>query len=193
MEFIIKPKYTLKVPKNVNIYYCNKKKIIVFGGPLKKKCFKLNVKIFFNKKTNTIFVSNLTYKDSCIKLKKQAKIIQGTTTSLFKHAVIEINYKLYQKLKLIGVGYRVFQMEEPINKHVYFKLGYSHLIFFKLPYSIQTFSIKFVKLFIYGNVSYESLTNTASLIRKFKKPEPYKGKGILNYNETVILKRGKKI
>jgi large subunit ribosomal protein L6 len=193
MEFIIKPKYTLKVPKTINIFYCTKKKIIVFEGPLKKKSLKLNVKIFFNKKNNIIFVSSIKYKNSCTKFKKKAKIIQGTTVSLFKHAMVEINYRLYQKLKIVGVGYKVFQMEEPINKHVYFKLGYSHLIFFKIPYSIQTFSIKFVKLFIYGNISYASLTNTVSLIKSFKKPEPYKGKGILNYHETIILKKGKKI
>ena len=189
MKFISKLKYTLKIPKNINIYYCIKKKIIVFEGALKTKCFTLNVKIFFNKKNNTIFVSNIPYKNNYVK----SKILQGTTIALFKHAIIETNYKLYRKLKLVGVGYRVFQMEEPINNHIYFKLGYSHLIFFKIPNSIQCFSIKFTKLFIYGNVSCELLANTVALIKQFKKPEPYKGKGILNYNEIITLKKGKKI
>ena len=39
-------------------------------------------------------------------------MIQGTTLSLIKHILIEINYKLYQRLKFIGVGYRAFQVDK---------------------------------------------------------------------------------
>ena len=48
------------------------------------------------------------------------------------------------------------------------------------------------KLFIYGN-SYRNVTQTAALIRSYKKPEPYKGKGILYETEKIVLKEGKKV
>ena len=52
---------------------------------------------------------------------------------------------------------------------------------------------KFTKLFLFGNCSFDTLTQTAAQIRAFKRPEPYKGKGILHDQEKIILKKGKKI
>jgi ribosomal protein L6P/L9E len=48
-------------------------------------------------------------------------------------------------------------------------------------------------MFIFGNTSYNSLTQVTSQIRSCKVPEIYKGKGILYYQEKVILKKGKKV
>jgi large subunit ribosomal protein L6 len=73
-----------------------------------------------------------------------------------------------------------------------FKLGYSHSLYFKIPEQLIIFCLKFTKLFIYGN-SYQNVTQIASLIRSYKKPEPYKGKGILYETEKILLKEGKKI
>ena len=82
---------------------------------------------------------------------------------------------------------------EHLKNQFYFKLGYSHLIYFKIPEDINTFCVKFTKLFIFGNVPYQKLTQVTSQLRDCKKPEPYKGKGILYYGETIKLKKGKKI
>ena len=73
-----------------------------------------------------------------------------------------------------------------------FKLGYSHPIFFKIPNNLQIFCFKFIKLFVWGN-SYKNITQTSALIRSYKKPEPYKGKGILYEGEKIVLKEGKKV
>ena len=106
--------------------------------------------------------------------------------------MIEVTYTLYQKLNLVGVGYRVFAHEK-ITNQIYLKLGYSHLIYHRIPDEISSYCQKFTKLFIFGNSSINLLTQTAAQIRHCKLPEPYKGKGILYDQEKIILKKGKKI
>ena len=109
-----------------------------------------------------------------------------------KQILIEITYILHCKLNLIGVGYRVFTHEKLANQ-IYFKLGFSHLIYFRVPLGINIYCQKFTKLFFFGNSSYNLLTQTTAQIRNCKLPEPYKGKGILYDQEKIILKKGKKI
>lgn len=75
---------------------------------------------------------------------------------------------------------------------LHFKLGYSHFIYFKIPKNLKIFCLKANKLFILGN-SYLFVTQIAALIRSYKVPEPYKGKGILYTTEKIALKEGKKI
>lgn len=184
-------KYVIKIPENITVLYCDKKKIITFIGPLKKKSLKIGTKLFFI--NNLLIVTNLSNIKKYDANKKALKMLQGTTLAMIKHALIEINYKLYHKLKFIGVGYRSFQMENPIQNQIFLKLGYSHIIYFKIPNPIQSHIIKFTKLFIFGNCSYQEITKLAASIRDCKIPEPYKGKGILYYEENIILKKGKKI
>ena len=188
----LQSKYIVKIPKNITILYCDKKKIVTFIGPLKKRSLKLKTKLFFM--GNLLIVSNLPNSNKYNNNnKKDLKMIQGTTIALIKHIVIEISYKLYHKLKFVGVGYRSFQMENPIENQIFLKLGYSHAIYFRIPEPIRTHTIKFTKLFIFGNSSYEKITQLATSIRDCKLPEPYKGKGILYYEENILLKKGKKI
>jgi large subunit ribosomal protein L6 len=124
--------------------------------------------------------------------KKKIKALQGTTVALIKQLIVETSAVLYQKLKLVGVGYRAFDVDTLKNKLLLFKLGYSHFLYFKISNEIEIFCLKMTKLFIYGN-SYRNVTQTAALIRSYKKPEPYKGKGILYETEKIVLKEGKKV
>ena len=75
---------------------------------------------------------------------------------------------------------------------IYKKSSIYYLLYFQVPVKIGVFCFKATKLFIYGN-SYQNVTKIASLIRSYKKPEPYKGKGILYETEKITLKKGKKI
>ena len=184
-------KYTLTIPDNTTVLYCNKNKVVTFIGLLKKKSLKVKLKLFFI--DNLMIISNLPNSNKNSINKKELKMIQGTTLSLIKHILIEINYKLYQRLKFIGVGYRAFQVDKPLENQILLKLGYSHVIYFTIPTPIETYNIKYTKLFIFGNCSYNEITQLASSIRNCKLPEPYKGKGILYYEEKIKLKKGKKI
>lgn len=187
-------KYTIKIPENVTAFYCDKKKILTFSGPLKKKSLKLEIKPFFSNTLNALIISDLSHTQNSVIHRKKSKIIQGTTLAMIKHALIEINYKLYNKVKFVGVGYRSFQMTTPcLENQIFLKLGYSHMIYFRIPSPLNTHTIKFTTLFIFGNSSYNEITKLVSLIRDCRLPEPYKGKGVLRYEEKIILKKGKKI
>jgi large subunit ribosomal protein L6 len=188
----LKKKYTIKIPKNINIIYCDKKNMITFVGPLQTKSLKLEVKIFLIPASQLIVISQIPVFDTSAVGLKNAKKLQGTNVSKIKQILIETTYTLYNKLNLVGVGYRVFTHEKLPNQ-IYLKLGYSHMIYFKIPNDLNSFCQKFTKLFLFGNCSFDSLTHTAAQIRSCKLPEPYKGKGILYDQEKIVLKKGKKI
>ena len=99
---------------------------------------------------------------------------------------------MYKKLELIGVGYKVFPVENNLNSILHFKLGFSHSIFFKLTSETKALCFKATNLYLFGN-SFNHVNQLASIIRSYKIPEPYKGKGILYKNEKIKLKEGKKV
>lgn len=183
---------TIKIPNDISLIYCNKKKIIIFLGPNQKKSLKLKLKLFISKCKKLIKVTLIPFAKISNTEKKKLKSIQGTTLALLKQLIIETSTILYQKLKIVGIGYRSFSVKNFENRLLYFKLGFSHSIFYKIPKNIDFFCKKNTQLFFLGN-SYQHLTQIASSIREIKKPEPYKGKGILYSNEIIILKKGKKI
>lgn len=192
MEKAHNNKYTIKIPNHITVLYFNDKDLLTVIGPLKVKSLNLKLKILLSKDQKTITVSE----ETCLKLsnkqKKNINALKGTTVAIIKQAILETSYLLYQKLKFVGIGYRTFDVDNFENRLLLFKLGYSHPIFFKIDAEAKIFCLKRIKLFIYGN-SYQNITQTAALIRSYKKPEPYKGKGILYENEKIKLKEGKKV
>lgn len=188
---IIQKKYTIKIPNNISIFYSEQKQIIIVVGSLKTISLKLKVKISLLQKEKMILVHPISFSKISKNQQKQIKTLQGTTTALTKHVLIESSNFLYEKLKLIGVGFRVYDVEMFKNQLFSFKLGFSHPIYYKTPNNLNIFCLKFTKLFLFGN-SYCKLTQTAASIRKCKVPEPYKGKGILYDNEKITIKEGKK-
>lgn len=188
----ISEKYTIKIPNGIKVIYSSKKKILILKGVLSKKALKLDVQLFIIKSKNILKVSQLPFFKVSNNERKKLKAFQGTTVALIKQLIVETSTVLYQKLKFVGVGYRAFDVDNFKNKLLLFKLGYSHFLYFKISTRVKIFCLKMTKLFIYGN-SYKSVTKIASLIRSYKKPEPYKGKGILYETEKIVLKEGKKV
>lgn len=183
-----KKKYTIKVPEDIQVTYCNTKNILVFSKEEQKKNLSLDVKIILIPAKNLIVVTDVPSIIGSKKIKK----LQGTTVAAIKQQLIEMSYTLFTKLNLVGVGYRVFPYEK-ISNQVYLKLGYSHLVYFNIPNDLAVFCYKSTKMFLYSDSSYNKLTQTASQIRACKIPEVYKGKGILYDQEKVTLKKGKKV
>jgi len=180
------------VPQNIRIVYCDKKNLITFIGPLATKSLKLKIKLLLISSPNLIVATPLPVDEKLIGNFKNNKMMQGTTVAKIKQILTEVTYVLSRKLNLVGVGYRAFA-HETLSNQMYFKLGYSHLIYFRIPEGLSSDCLKFTKIFLSGNTSYDLLTQTAAQIRNCKLPEPYKGKGILHDQETIILKKGKKI
>jgi large subunit ribosomal protein L6 len=184
-------KNLLKIPKNILVVYNNTKKIITFIGPSNIKSLQINLEILLKKEVNILEVTNKPFQKLNLN-KKQIKSLQGTTVALIKQILIETSALIYSKLKIVGVGYRFVSLEGFNNKLLMLKLGYSHSLYYKIPDELKVFNLKSTKLFIYGN-SYQNVSQAASLLRSYKKPEPYKGKGILFNSEKIVLKEGKKV
>lgn len=184
-------KHTVKVPNDIKVVYCSKKKIIVLIGIKFKKVFKLSVQLLMLKSKNVIKVTPLPFFKVSNHEQKKINMIQGTSVALIKQLIVEISVTLYRKLKFVGVGYRALELDSFKDKLLLFKLGFSHLMYFRISMLVNIFCLKFTKLFIYGN-SYTNITQMTSLIRSYKKPEPYNGKGILYDTEKVFIKEGKK-
>lgn len=189
---ILKKKNLIKIPENLIVLYSEKNETLTLISFLKKQTIKLPVKIFILTDKNFIYITDSTFSKTSL-IKKNSKAFQGTTISKIKNVILEINYILYFKLHLVGVGYRAFEFDSDKRSQLFFKLGYSHLVYYKIPKSFSSFCKKFTKLFIFGNVSYSDLKQLAANIREQKIPEPYKGKGILLEGEQINLKKGKKI
>ena len=172
--------------------YCDQKNIVIFIGPSQIRSLKLKVKIFLLPLSNIITITTIPAFSASATNLKNIKKIQGTTLAQIKQVLIETLYILHYKLNLVGVGYKAFLYKQ-LNNQLYFKLGFSHLIYFKVSDSLKIHCQKFTKLFMFGSCSFNDLTQISSQIRAFKLPDPYKGKGILYDQEKIILKKTKKI
>lgn len=185
-------KQIIKIPDSIKVFYCSKKKILILKGPKDQKSLKINSLLTIDCYKQYIEVINDINKKLSNLEKKKVRMLKNTTVSLIKQLIIESTAIIHKKLNLVGVGYRIFSVENFENHLLLLRLGYSHPIYFRIPIETKTFTLKLTKLFLFGH-SYHHLTSTASKIRLNKTPEPYKGKGILYENEKIILKEGKKI
>lgn len=191
MNFIGK-RHIIKVPKNISMHYCDTNNILIFTNSLSQKVLKLKTKVIIENQKRTIKITRDPFFDTSNNEKKKLKAIQGTQVSILKQILLDISLLFCKKLNLIGVGFRVSILKLPNIDLLHFKLGYSHMIYFKIPINLKIYCLKANKLFILGD-SYLFVTQIASLIRSYKVPEPYKGKGIVYTTEKIILKEGKKL
>lgn len=179
-------KYIIKIPKSISVFYFKNKKLIIFRNKKRLKFLNIEYKLCFLFLKNKIYIFTTFCKVAYYQVKK-LNCLKKTILSFLKQFVIEMEVVLYNKLKLVGIGYKILKTN--YNKILLFKLGYSHSIYFKLNF--KSFIFKSIKLFIIGNY-YQKIMKILSIIRKFKIPEPYKGKGILYDAEKLKIKEGKK-
>lgn len=185
-------RYIIKIPKNICALYCHRKKLLTLIGPLGKKSLQVKLKVLLLKPENFLIITQIPFNQISSNEKKKLKSLQGTTIALIKQMILEVSFTFSKKLVFVGVGYKAFPIEFFKNQLLQFKLGYSHQIYFKVLNSLNVYSHKATTIFISGN-SNQNVSQTAALIRSYKKPEPYKGKGILYDNEKIVLKEGKKV
>jgi large subunit ribosomal protein L6 len=185
-------RYLIKIPKDVFLLYCEKKKLLTFVGPLNRKSLQLKLKILILKPKNHIIITRLPFFEISRNEKKKLKTAQKTTVVLIKQIILEISFVFSKKLIFVGVGYKAFSIVLFKNHVLHFKLGFSHQIYFKISNTLNVFCLKATTIFICGN-SYQEISQISALIRSFKYPEPYKGKGILFENEKISIKEGKKV
>jgi large subunit ribosomal protein L6 len=187
----MRKKFIITIPKNILIVYSKTKKILTFLGPEKIKTLKLYLKLNLLRRRNAVEVTQVPFALMSNQNIRQIKSMQGTIVALIKQIIAEVSVFMFKKLKLVGVGYKAIPLAGYNRKVILFKLGFSHFLYFNLPPDYRTKIFKFTKMFICGN-SYQGVAQLAAIIRGYKEPDPYKGKGILYFSEQIILKEGKR-
>ena len=121
---------------------------------------------------------------------KQSKAMHGLYRVLVNNMVVGVSEGYKKTLELVGVGYRVSNQGQVIE----FSLGYTHAIYLKLPaeVKVETKSERNQNpIVILESCDKQLLGQVCAKIRSFRKPEPYKGKGIKFVGEYIRRKAGK--
>lgn len=117
-----------------------------------------------------------------------SKAYWGLTRALVNNMVIGVSTGFFKELEIIGVGYKA----ELQGDKLILSLGFSHKIEYKIPTGIN---IEYRKekndILKISGASKEQVGQVAAEIRSYKKPEPYKGKGIKYIDEKIVRKEGK--
>ena len=119
---------------------------------------------------------------------KEAKSLHGLFARLINNMVIGVSKGFEKRLEVIGVGYRV-EMDGLV---LVLQLGFSHPIRYE-PMDGITISLEGRNLIIVNGCDRQKVGETAAQIRRFRPPEPYKGKGIKYQGEYIKRKVGKAI
>ena len=116
-----------------------------------------------------------------------AVAIAGTTRSLLANMVHGVTEGFEKKLQLVGIGYRAQIQGNKLN----LTLGFSHPVVFEVPEGISVETPSQTEVVIKGTDK-QKVGQVAAEIRRFRPPEPYKGKGVRYADERVVMKEAKK-
>jgi large subunit ribosomal protein L6 len=127
-------------------------------------------------------------KVSCTSSAGQAKALHGLARSLINNMVIGVSKGYRKDLEIVGVGYRA----QASGQKITLNLGYSHPVVYSVPDGVKVSVADNTKIAIEGPDK-QLVGEVAATIRRFRKPEPYKGKGIRYAGEHITIKEGKKV
>lgn len=117
---------------------------------------------------------------------KQMRAWHGMTRALIANMVTGVSQGFSKTMEIVGVGWRA-QMQ---GKKLVLNLGYSHPVEFTPPAGIEIVVENPIKFIVKG-IDKELVGQTCALIRQYRPPEPYHGKGIRFENEHILRKAGK--
>ncbi|WP_308797130.1 50S ribosomal protein L6 [Agromyces silvae] len=115
-----------------------------------------------------------------------SRSLHGLTRTLIANNIVGVTQGYSKGLEIVGTGYRVAQKGSSVE----FALGFSHPVTVDAPAGI-TFAVEGNNKLTVSGIDKQAVGETAANIRKIKKPEPYKGKGIRYAGEVVRRKAGK--
>lgn len=166
------------IPEGVNITI--KDNTILVKGP--KGELKQSLPVFLKIKTKDNQLNLSVVKPEV----KQQRALWGTFARLISNMIKGVSKGFEKKLELIGVGYRVKSAD---NKLI-LKIGFSHEVEFSIPQGIKAMIEQ--NIITISGIDKQLVGETAAQIRRLRKPEPYKGKGIKYVDEVIRKKAGKK-
>ena len=171
-------KNSIKIPSETSCKYENS--ILVAKGKLGEMSLTINSLFNIDMKENEIFVLPKNEKD-------KLNPIWGTTRAHVANLIHGVSNGFSKTLELNGTGYRASISGSKLK----LQLGYSHDIDFDVPKEVKIECPKQNIIKLTGS-NKEILGAVAANIRSFRKPEPFKGKGIKYDNEFIFRKEGKK-
>ncbi len=118
---------------------------------------------------------------------KRSRSLYGTSRALIANLVEGVTKGFEKKLEINGVGYRAAVQ----GKNLQLALGYSHDVMFPIPEGITITTPKPTEIVITGS-DIQRVGQVAAEIRRWRPPEPYKGKGVKYVDEFIFRKEGKK-
>lgn len=153
---------------------------VLVTGPLGKMTQSLTdaVKLAREGETVTVVASN----DS-----QHSRAMSGTVRALVANMVLGVSQGFTRKLTLVGVGYKAQAQGTLLN----LELGYSHPVSHQMPDGLTVETPTPTEIILKG-MNKQVVGQVAAQIRAYRKPEPYKGKGVRYSDEVVIIKETKK-
>ena len=118
---------------------------------------------------------------------KQANAMSGTMRALLNNMVLGVTKGFEKKLTLVGVGYRAQAQGDKLN----LSLGFSHPVVHQMPKGVKVETPTQTEIIIKG-ADKQQVGQVAAEVRAYRKPEPYKGKGVRYVDEVIVLKETKK-
>ena len=168
----------IKVPASVTLE--NNDNVLTVKGPKGELSYELNKNLKVNIEEGSVTVERLNED-------KQTKALHGTTNALITNMIEGVNTGFSKGLEIIGVGYR-FTLK---GNTLVVNAGYSHPVELEVPSGLEVEAVNNTEIVIKG-INKQLVGEFAANIRKVRKPEPYKGKGIRYKGEHVRRKEGKK-
>ena len=171
-------KKVIEVPEGVEVAIDENNHVTV-KGPLGTLSEKLSKEMIIKQEGNEITVT----RPSDI---KKHKSLHGLTRSLIANMVHGVAKGYEKKLEIVGVGYRAVKQ----GNQIVLSLGYSHPIELTAPEGISIEAPTQTEVVVKG-IDKQKVGNYAAKIRAYRKPEPYKGKGVRYAGEYIRRKEGK--
>lgn len=171
-------KKEIVVPENVTVDVAADNTVTV-KGPKGELTRQFSNYITIKQDGNVITCS----RDGDEKVKRQ---LHGTTRAVLANMIEGCSKGFEKKLKIVGIGYRAAMKGNTLEMN----LGYSHPVKVEIEEGVKVECSSPTDITVSG-INKERVGEVAAQIRKWRKPEPYKGKGILYVGESIIRKEGK--
>jgi large subunit ribosomal protein L6 len=170
-------KKPIEIPSGVKVSFENN--IFTVEGPKGKLTQKIHEKVSIEIKDNEIQVTNVDNS-------KLSRSLHGLMRTLINNMIIGVTKGFEKKLEIVGVGYRCALK----GKNLDLSLGFSHPVVVEPPKDVEFVVEGQTKITVKG-IDKQVVGQVAANIRKLRKPEPYKGKGIRYAGEYILRKAGK--
>ena len=149
-------------------------------GPKGELSFVVNDEVLVKMEENQVVVSPTDQS-------KDSRSKWGMSRTMIENIITGVSDGYERKLEINGVGYRASMQ----GKNLQLALGFSHDVIYETPEGITIACPKPTEIVVTG-IDKQQVGQVASEIRRFRKPEPYKGKGVKYAEERIVRKEGKK-